>query len=68
MDSKRLYTKAEFEQMTPRSQGYIQYMQGELPGSELKGVRNPYRRNSMEWLMWQEGAQQACAEAQDSEG
>ena len=46
----RLITKAEYDKLTPRQQGYIQYMQGEWPGSKLKYCHNSYPEGSAEYL------------------
>ena len=53
--------------LNPKSQGYVLYMQEEWPGSELKGLSNPYRKDSKEWKAFEEGERIACLDAQDSE-
>jgi hypothetical protein len=63
----KLVTKDAWEMLTPRSQGYVLYMQEELPGSELKGLKNPYRKNSANYAKFEEGERVACQDAQDSE-
>lgn len=63
----RLITKAEYDALPPRSQGYAQYWEGAKPGSELKVEVNPYSAGSHEYYEWQRGQQLACQDAQDSE-
>lgn len=55
-----LVTLEQLKAMTPYSQGYVIYMQAELPGSELKHHQlNPFEVNSKEWLQWNKGQCQA---------
>jgi hypothetical protein len=63
----KLITKAEWEEMEPRSQGYVLYMQSEHPGSELKGLGNYHPEDSESALLFAEGERIAVLEAQDSE-
>ncbi len=63
----KLITKEAWEMLNPKSQGYILYMQEKWPGSELKGLYNPYRKDSKEWKAFEEGERIACLDAQDSE-
>lgn len=68
MEDKRLTTLAEYLGLTPKSQGYIAYMEADWPGSELADHQeNPYPLGSMEAIMWNDGQRIACQEAQDSE-
>jgi hypothetical protein len=62
-----LITKAEYDTLSPRTQGFIQYWQGGRPGSELKGLTNPYAAISKEHKDWDAGQANAVQEAQDSE-
>jgi hypothetical protein len=64
---KKLHTLAEWNEMTPRSQGYVLYMESEWPGSELKGIKNPYAKGSMEDIMFRDGETRGVLAAQDSE-
>jgi hypothetical protein len=63
----KLITKAEWDQMEPRAQGYVLYMESEHPGSELKGLGNPYNQGSRMADLFNEGERVAVLEAQDSE-
>jgi hypothetical protein len=63
----KIITKEAWEKLSPRSKGYVLYMQGELPGSELKGLNNPYRKGSANAVKFEEGERIAVLEAQDSE-
>ena len=63
----KLVSKEAWENLSPRSKGYVLYMQGELPGSELKGLSNPYRKGSANASKFEEGERIAVLEAQDSE-
>jgi hypothetical protein len=60
----RLITRKEHDRLTPLEQGYAVYMQGKLPGSELKGVTNPYSHSSSDHLAWNEGQYRAVLEVQ----
>ena len=62
-----LITKAEWDQMEPRAQGYVIYMQADHPGSELKGLSNPYDQGTRMAELFAEGERIAMLEAQDSE-
>jgi hypothetical protein len=63
----KLVTKAEWETMNPYSQGYVLYLQEELPGSELKGVPCPYDPHSKEEKEFSEGSFKAMLDVQDGE-
>lgn len=62
-----LITLEEWKQLTPRSQGYVHYMQAEHEGSELP-KESPYSEGSKEAEAFNAGAFAAMLEAQDSEG
>jgi hypothetical protein len=63
-----LLTLNEFRLLTPREQGYVSYMQGDLPGSELKEHQaNPYPKGSREWNEFIRGQCIGVQVAQDSE-
>jgi len=64
----RLITRKEHDRFTPLEQGYAVYMQGELPGSELKGLTNPYSRSSSDHLAWNEGHYRGVLEVQGFDG
>lgn len=63
----KLFTKIEWDNLSPKSKGYVLYMQAELSGSELKGVANPYLSRSVEARQFAEGEQMAVLEVQDGE-
>jgi len=63
----KLITRAEYRKLAPRQQGYVAYMQGSLPGSELKKEVNPYRRGTAEYRDWSVGQDAACIEAQEGD-
>jgi hypothetical protein len=65
--SAKLITLARYRRLNPRAQGYAVYMQAELPGSELKGLKNPYPKGTPKHLLWNEGGVSACIEAQDGD-
>ncbi len=49
------------------SQGYTLYMQGDWPTSPLHGEKNPYAKDSPEWVAFRRGEQQAALDAQDGD-
>lgn len=63
----KMMTKAEWDRMSPKSKGYVMYLQAELPGSELKGVSNPYFEHTKQHKDFNEGEQMAMLEVQDGE-
>lgn len=63
----KLVTKGQWDNLSPKSQGYIMYMQAELPGSELKGVTNPYFTHTKQHRDFYEGEQQAVIDVMDGE-
>jgi hypothetical protein len=61
-----LVTLEEWKTLSPRKQGYIIYMQANLPGSELKHhQKNPYPPGSQPHAEWNEGEMAAVLQAQD---
>jgi len=62
-----LLTRAEWRTLDPREQGFVLYMQGDWPTSELKHERNPYPSGSDKWNAFRIGEQQAVQAAQDGE-
>ena len=66
-DEPGLITRAEYDKMPPYRQGFVVYMYGEWPGSELKGLTNPYPEGSTKADLWDRGNFQAMMAAQDSE-
>jgi len=67
MTSQKLITLEEYEKMPPKAQGFINYMQADLPGSQLKGLHNPYPDGTTEANLWDEGQMMACLNVQDGE-
>jgi len=63
----KFVTRAEWDKMSPKSQGYVAYLQAELPGSELKGLVNPYFVHSKQYKDFCEGERMAVMEVQDGE-
>jgi len=63
----KLITKAEWDKLSPKSQGYACYMQGNLPCSELKDIHSPYPIDSREAKEFAAGEFTAMMDAQDSE-
>lgn len=51
--------------LTPFRQGYLLYMQGAWPMSELKDQRNPYAEDSDEWGAFRQGEQHAMSDVPD---
>ena len=66
MEQRRI-TLSEWRELSPKTQGYVWYMQAELPGSELKGEKNPYPEGSDAHAAFAEGVRHGVLEAQDSE-
>ncbi len=62
-----LISLEEYKTLTPREQGYVVYLQADLPGSELKGLENPYPEGTIPHQQWEGGAFMAVLEVQDSE-
>lgn len=63
--SQILMTKKQWKAAGPRTQGYILYMQAELPGSELAGLSNPYREGTEQYEEFRKGEMAAVLEVQD---
>ena len=64
----KLITLKEFRKLKPIEQGYVSYMQGDLPGSELKDHQaSPYEQGSREHELFRQGQQMGVSQAQDSE-
>ena len=55
----------EYRAMDARQQGFWQYMQGALSGSELKNIKNHYPVGSTQFRQWNEGQQEAVLFVQD---
>jgi hypothetical protein len=62
-----LITLSAWRELPPKTQGYALYMQAELPGSELKGQKNPYSPGTEAFHAFNNGAQVAILEAQDGD-
>ena len=62
MGSTKLMTVEEFGNLTPRDKGYAVCMEGDLPGSELQGLPNPYAQDTLEYQQWNEGQALAVKE------
>jgi hypothetical protein len=58
---------ATWQKCTPFEQGFVIYMQGSWPTSELRGQKNPYPKDSEEWTEFNRGEQRGVQAAQDSE-
>ncbi|OQB77827.1 MAG: hypothetical protein BWX88_05246 [Planctomycetes bacterium ADurb.Bin126] len=58
-------TRDQYNEMTPRVQGYVSYMQAEWNNAVPKA--NPYRKGSPQHDAWNEGQYAGMLEAQDSE-
>lgn len=63
----KLMTKAEWDELSPRNQGFALYWQGALPGSELKDLTCPYANGSSEQKEFAAGEFTAVIYAQDAE-
>jgi hypothetical protein len=67
MPPVKLITKTEWDKLSPKDQGYACYMQGALPGSELKDVTCPYPMGTQEARDFASGELNAMMDTQDSE-
>ena len=66
--SIQLTTYQEYLKLKPQEQGFVVYMEVELPGSELKEHQKcPYPLGSRERKQWEYGQQLGVQAAQDSE-
>lgn len=64
----KLVTLEAFKKLRPRAQGYVSYMEAELPGSELKKHQaNPYQKDTKDYEEFAAGQQLGVLIAQDSE-
>lgn len=63
----RLITRRQWNRLDAYRKGAAVYLQAELPGSPLKGLTNPFPRDSRAWLRYQQGATAAAIAAQDHE-
>lgn len=63
----KLLTKEQWDRLTPRGQGFSSYLQGNLPGSELKDVVCPYPQGSQQAKDYAAGEFTAMLNAQDGE-
>ena len=63
----KLVTKEQWSKMSPKTQGYLVYMQANLPSSELAGLTNPYFGHTKAYRDFCEGEREAVLEAQDGE-
>jgi hypothetical protein len=62
-----LISLAEWKTLPPFDQGYVLYMQGSWPTSELAEQKNPYEEGTAKWKKFCEGEERAILSAQDSE-
>lgn len=62
-----LVTLEKWETLPPKSQGYLLYMQACLPGSELKGLKNPYAQGTEAHDSFKRGEHLAVLEVTDGE-
>ncbi len=63
----KLITKEQWNRLSPKSQGYVYYLQADIPGSELKDVTNPYFAHTKQYRDFCEGERVAVLEVQDGE-
>lgn len=62
----QLTTRAEWDTFTPFNQGFILYMEEEWPGSELKGLVNPYPKDSDKYRQFCDGQMRAYISVLDT--
>lgn len=62
-----LVTLEAWRKLTPFRQGYLLYMQGAWPTSEIMDQQNPYPEGSDEWGAFRQGQQHAMSDVQDSQ-
>lgn len=63
-----IFTKKEFEALTPKERGFVVYWCGENPKQpNIPNEKNQYPVGSREYKQWDEGAFEAMLAAQDSE-
>lgn len=63
----KLLTKEQWDRLTPRAQGFSAYIQGGLPGSELRDVTCPYAAGTQAAKDYAAGEFTAMLDAQDGE-
>lgn len=63
----RKITKAQWDNYSPEIQGYVLYIQGALPDSELKDLKCPYLLGSKEAKEFAAGEFNAMLDTQDGE-
>jgi len=62
-----LITLAEWRALPPFRQGYMLYMQGAWPTSELAQAKNPYQEGTSNWTEFRNGEGRAMRDVQDGE-
>ena len=62
-----LVTRAAWRELPPFDQGWLLYMQGSWPTSEIAKAQNPYAKGTAAWSDFQRGAQRAMLNTQDGE-
>ncbi len=67
MPQVKLITKAEWDNLRPRTQGYLSFWQRGLPGSELKNVTCPYPIGSKEAKEYANGEFEGVMEVQNGQ-
>lgn len=67
MNEPKLITRLEWDKLNPTQKGFVVYMQGCLPGSELKGLTNPFIRGSSQWRDYESGGIRAAMCAQEGD-
>jgi hypothetical protein len=65
MSTQKAITKEQYNQLTPRSQGYVTYMQ-EAWNSEVPS-ECPYKEGTKEYKDWNDGNFRAMLDVQDGE-
>lgn len=63
----RLISRDKWLELSPFSQGYVSYMQGEWPTSELKDAKNPYAPGTPKHEEFSRGGWSAMLNVQDGE-
>jgi hypothetical protein len=58
----KLMTRAEYDRVSPYTQGYAVYWEGNHPESELHGLTNPYAEGTAERDAWDRGHAAAAAD------
>ena len=61
----KLITREEYNKLSPEQQGYVHYMQAAQPGSQLKGLKNPYAAGTSHHTAWKQGQAEAVQQVQD---